>query len=219
MSPVTAGALAALSAVLGVLLLVSVYRGRRPGLVERVAPYVHQRQVTSTLLTAAPVAVEAVYAVFEVKQEANKRFMDYAGRKIASVRCLHRTSITIPHAGGVFAPKKPIHILGGLLTTRSGWVDLDGKVAVESIMRLTGDFRIDIGCALGARSFNNPYSDSSKLEYSDSNTALLFFLFKLFSRLQGLGTVAAMDIGEYVNFISRENSFAGKTYDPGCDQE
>ena len=56
MSPVTAGALAALSAVLGVLLLVSVYRGRRPGLVERVAPYVHQRQVTSTLLTAAPVA-------------------------------------------------------------------------------------------------------------------------------------------------------------------
>ena len=52
MSPVTAGALAALSAVLGVLLLVSVYRGRRPGLVERVAPYVHQRQVTSTLLTA-----------------------------------------------------------------------------------------------------------------------------------------------------------------------
>lgn len=165
------------------------------------------------------VPVEAVYAVFEVKQEANKRFMDYAGRKIASVRCLHRTSITIPHAGGVFAPKKPIHILGGLLTTRSGWVDLDGKMAVESITRLTGDFRIDIGCALGARSFNNPYGDSSKLEYSDSNTALLFFLFKLFSRLQGLGTVAAMDIGEYVNFISRENGFARKTYDPGCDQE
>lgn len=28
------------------------------------------------------VPVEAVYAVFEVKQEANKRFMDYAGRKM-----------------------------------------------------------------------------------------------------------------------------------------
>ncbi len=146
------------------------------------------------------VPAEAVYAVFEVKQEMNKKFMEYAGDKIASVRELHRTSVPITHAGGMYDAKEPIPILGGLLTTRSGWADLEGRAAVLAVMRLTGSRRVDLGCALRSVAFNRPDNDSSdEPEYSESNTTLLFFLFRLFDRLQKLGTVAAVDIGAYMN--------------------
>lgn len=145
------------------------------------------------------VPAEAVYAVFEVKQEMNKTFMDYAGTKIASVRRLHRTSVPIAHAGGVYPPKRPIAILGGLLTTRSGWADLQGEAAVQAVLSLSGDREVNLGCALRAVSFNRPDDPDSVIEYSEWNTTLLFFLFSLFTRLQGLGTVAAADIGAYMN--------------------
>lgn len=146
------------------------------------------------------IPAEAVYAVFEVKQEMNKQFMEYAGNKIASVRELHRTSVPITHAGGMFNAKEPTPILGGLLTTRSGWADLEGRAAVEAVMRLAGNRRVDLGCALRSVAFNRPDDGcTEKPEYSELNTALLFFLFKLFSRLQKLGTVAAVDIGAYMN--------------------
>jgi hypothetical protein len=48
-------------------------------------------------------------------------------------------------------------------------------------------------------SFNRPDDPDSVIEYSESDTTLLFFLFSLFTRLQGLGTVAAADIGAYMN--------------------
>lgn len=146
------------------------------------------------------VPAEAVYAVFEVKQEMNKNFLDYAGDKIASVRELHRTSVPINHAGGTFNAKSPIPILGGLLTTRSGWADQEGRAAVQAVMGLTGSRRVDLGCALRSVAFNRPDDGcSDEPEYSETDTTLLFFLFRLFNRLQQLGTVAAVDIGAYMN--------------------
>ena len=145
------------------------------------------------------IPAEAIYAVFEVKQEMNKRFMDYAGTKIASVRKLHRTSVPIAHAGGTYAPKPPTAILGGLLTTRNGWADLEGEAAVNAVLSLTGDRTVNIGCALRSLSFNRPDDPAENIEYSESDTTLLFFLFRLFNRLQALGTVAAVDIGAYMN--------------------
>lgn len=146
------------------------------------------------------VPAEAVYAVFEVKQEMNRKFMDYAGEKIASVRDLHRTSVPITHAGGTFNAKEPIPILGGLLTTRKGWADQEGKAAVQAVMDLTGNRRVEIGCALRGVAFNRTDDDSTDgLEFSETDTTLLFFLFRLFNRLQRLGTVAAVDIGAYMN--------------------
>lgn len=145
------------------------------------------------------VPAEAVYAVFEVKQEMNKDFMEYAGDKIASVRDLHRTSVPIAHAGGEFPAKEPIPILGGLLTTRSGWANLEGRAAVRAVMRLSGSRRVDLGCALRSVAFNRPDDSIDEPEYSELDTTLLFFLFRLFNRLQKLGTVAAVDIGAYMN--------------------
>ena len=67
------------------------------------------------------IPAESVYAVFKVKQELNKEYIEYAGEKAKSVRSLHRTSARIKHAGGDYDPK-PLHeVLAGVLTTRSTW--------------------------------------------------------------------------------------------------
>lgn len=147
------------------------------------------------------IPAEAVYAVFEVKQEMNKTFMEYAGSKIESVRKLHRTTKPIPYAGGIYPPKPPTAILGGLLTTRNGWADLAGVAAVNAVLSLSGDREINFGCALRSLSFHRPDDPAESVEFSESDTTLLFFLFRLFTRLQGLGTVAAVDIGAYMNHL------------------
>ena len=46
------------------------------------------------------IPAESVYAAFEAKQTINAAHIDYAQKKVASVRRLHRTSLPIPHAGG-----------------------------------------------------------------------------------------------------------------------
>lgn len=174
------------------------------GTSEQIDVIVYDRQYSPLLAQTSAgdlfVPAEAVYAAFEVKQEMNKSLMDYAGNKIASVRRLRRTSVPIPHAGGEFPPKVPGRILGGMVTTRSGWSNLEGKAAVQEIMGLTDDRRIDIGCALRAISFDRPDEPQAGApEYSDAETTLLFFLFRLFRRLQRLGTVPAIDINAYTN--------------------
>ena len=50
------------------------------------------------------IPAESVYAVFEVKQELNKEYIEYAGEKAKSVRSLPRTSARIKHAGGDYDP-------------------------------------------------------------------------------------------------------------------
>jgi hypothetical protein len=67
------------------------------------------------------VPAESVYAVFEAKQAINAKEIDYAQKKVASVRKLHRTSLPIPHVGGTYPPKPLLSIIGGLLTFQSEW--------------------------------------------------------------------------------------------------
>jgi hypothetical protein len=69
---------------------------------------------------ACYIPAESVYAVFEVKQDATKKQIDYAAKKAESVRKLKRTSIAIPHAGGRFAPIKPKEIIAGFLALTGG---------------------------------------------------------------------------------------------------
>ncbi len=56
------------------------------------------------------IPAESVYAVFEAKQSVTAAEIDYAHRKAASVRRLHRTSLPIPHGGGTYSPKPPSRI-------------------------------------------------------------------------------------------------------------
>ena len=67
------------------------------------------------------IPAESVYAAFEAKQSINAEHVGYAQKKVASVRCLHRTSLPIPYAQGTYPPKPLIPILGGILTFESDW--------------------------------------------------------------------------------------------------
>jgi hypothetical protein len=84
------------------------------GISDQIDLLIYDAQYTPLLAKTANgdlfVPAEAVYAVFEVKQEINRKLLEYAGKKIASVRELTRTSVNIAHAGGTYDPKPPIPI-------------------------------------------------------------------------------------------------------------
>ena len=71
---------------------------------DQIDAVVFDRQYSPFIFTYANqliVPTESVYAVFEAKQTADANLVKYAQDKVASVRSLHRTSLPIPHAGGV----------------------------------------------------------------------------------------------------------------------
>lgn len=172
-------------------------RGNRSDQIDVV---VFDRHFTPTLLDQKNhryIPVEAVYAMFECKPTIDKGYIEYAEQKAASVRRMHRTSVSIAHAGGFYKPKDPFRILAGLLAPRADWADGLG----DSFRRNLGTeeiSRLDCGCALEHGSFD--FHDGA-LVVATEQGALMFFLFRLLSRLQSLGTVPAIDWGAYGRII------------------
>src|SRR6267378_3632354 len=91
------------------------------------------------------VPAESVYAVFEAKQSINATEVGYAQKKVASVRALHRTSLPIPHAGGVYPPRLLPHIFGGLLTFESDWSPPLAGSLLENLNSGDSAGRLDLG--------------------------------------------------------------------------
>ena len=121
-------------------------RGNRSDQIDVV---VFDRHFTPTLLDQKNhryIPAEAVYAMFECKPTIDKAYIEYAEKKAASVRRMHRTSVAIAHAGGVFKPKEPFRILAGLLAPQASWADGLGDAFRRN---LTDDdmARLDCGCA------------------------------------------------------------------------
>lgn len=141
------------------------------------------------------IPAESVYAIFEVKQTMNKQHIEYAAKKAESVRALKRTSVPIVHAGGTYPPRPVFEIVAGIITTTSDWTPAFGKPFQEVTGVLKPCQRLNIGCALDSGSFllkpDGTFDTSSKEE------TLIFFFIKLFTQLQNLGTVPAMDIDLY----------------------
>ena len=90
------------------------------------------------------IPAESVYAVFEAKQVINATQVDYAQKKVATVRRLHRTSLPIPHAGGTYAPKPLPAILGGLLTFESDWSPPLGQPLTDALTATDPVGRLDL---------------------------------------------------------------------------
>lgn len=141
------------------------------------------------------IPAESVYAIFEVKQALNKQHIEYAAEKAESVRALKRTSVPIVHAGGTFPPRPVFDIVAGLITTSSDWTPPFGKPFFEVMGTLKPWQRLNIGCALGGGSFL--LKPDGAFDTSSAEEALIFFFIKLFTQLQNLGTVPAMDIDLY----------------------
>jgi len=151
---------------------------------------------------ACYVPAESVYAVMEIKPHLTRGAMVYAGKKISSVRKLLRTSAPIAHAGGVYEPRRPFDILGGILTEHSGWKYPLGSNFESTISAAVPVERIDVGCVLSSGAFCAHYQDTSvRVVTSQRPNALVFFILKLLELLQALGTVPAMDIAEYARSL------------------
>lgn len=165
---------------------------------------VYDRQYTPALLDNKKhryVPAEAVYAVFECKQTIDKRNLEYAGEKIASVRRLHRTSVDIHHAGGVFRAKPLFDIVGGILAAEVGWSDDLGATFETNHRAITGDRLIDCGFTARGACFDT-FGTGGIYTFGPERNALAFFAFRLLWKLQTLATVPAVDWMAYADRLS-----------------
>lgn len=165
---------------------------------------IFDRQYSPFIFTyenATIIPAESVYAVFEAKQTANAALVAYAQEKVASVRRLHRTSLPIPYAKGVYPPKPLIPILGGLLTFESEWSPPFGASLEKALTGNLDEGRLDLGCVASHGHF---YFDAPAQAYrfvGESKPATAF-LFKLISQLQFSGTVPMIDIEAYGKWLT-----------------
>ncbi len=165
---------------------------------------VFDRQYTPTLLDNDKhryVPAEAVYAVFECKPTINKQLLEYAADKAASVRKLHRTSVEIHTANGVFPAKKHFDIIAGILAIEVEWADGFGDSFRAVHATLTGDRALDCGFAAAGASFDM-FDGPDKYRFGPAENALAYFAFRLLHGLQPRATVPAVDWMAYANRLS-----------------
>lgn len=136
------------------------------------------------------VTAESVYAVFEVKQDANKGHIEYANKKIQSVLDLKRTSRGMISAGASVPARSLTPIIGGLLTTRSS----SKPETIEENMLSCPN--VKIVCAVEDGTF---YKSEGKVQASNGEEAVFSFFYLLLDELFKLGTVAAIDIRDYAD--------------------
>lgn len=168
---------------------------------------VFDRQYTPTLLDNEKhryVPAEAVYAVFECKPTIDKGYLEYAADKIASVRKLHRTSVDIHHAGGIFKKKDLFPIVGGILAANVEWADGLGESFRKNHQALTGDKQVDCGFAASGACFDI-FADQNAYTFGPPENALAYFAFRLLWKLQSLATVPAVDWMAYARTLARSD--------------
>lgn len=167
---------------------------------EQIDVVIYDKHFTPTLLDQQShryIPAEAVYAVFEAKPHLDKSYLEYAGQKAESVRKLHRTSVSIAHAGGKYAPKEPFPIVAGIVAARSSWADGIGTSFLRNLP--TSEYEaLNCGCALEDGAFDDFDGD---LNVTPRDGSLVYFLFRLLSRLQSMGTVPAIDWSTYAEII------------------
>lgn len=174
---------------------------------------IHDRQYSPFLLKHAGaryVPAESVYAVFEVKQNLTAEHIAYAGDKVASVRRLHRTSLPIPHAGGIYKAKPPQPILGGILCLETDWTPPFGDAFRRAVLSKTGDHKLDLGCAIRNGAFELIESDGGGrgLGVHDHGNALVYFFLRLIARLQTMATIPLLDVMAYARWLDADKAIA-----------
>lgn len=146
------------------------------------------------------IPAESVYAVFEAKQAINAGQVEYAKRKVASVRRLHRTSLPIPHAGGTYNPKPLTPILGGLLTFESDWNPALGKPLTDALADEDTKRRLDIGCVAAHGIYGCDTAGCYTITPQGKPAAA--FLLELIARLQSTATVPMIDVRAYARWLA-----------------
>lgn len=148
------------------------------------------------------IPAESVYAVFEAKQTINAGLVEYAQKKVASVRRLHRTSLPIPYAKGTYPPKPLIPIIGGMLTFESDWSPAFGSPLEDALKNEHADGRLDLGC-IAAHGYFYLDQTTGGYEFVPKGKPATAFLLKLISQLQFSGTVPMIDVQAYAQWLSK----------------
>jgi hypothetical protein len=163
---------------------------------------IYDRQYTPLIFNqdgTLVIPAESVYAVFEAKQSIDTSQVEYAAKKIASVRALHRTSLPIPSAGGLQPPKVPGHIIGGLLTFESEWSPPMGDPLKNALQAAEAVSPLDMGCIAAHGNF---YRANGGTTIEPSTRAATAFLLELIARLQAEATVSMIDVRAYAKFLN-----------------
>lgn len=137
------------------------------------------------------IPAEGVYAIFEVKPHFDQHNYDYAVKKLKSVRELKRTSASFAHILGK-DKKELFNIDGGILTKENKSQScFDGIKAGSDLL-----FVLCLNCGIKVVGENT-------IEKQDKKPILAFFLLKLIERLRGIGSVPALDVDKYLEFIKK----------------
>ena len=149
------------------------------------------------------VPAESVYAVFEVKHELTRQWLRDAGRKAASVRALHRTSVPVIAAGATRPAIRPRPILAGVVAVSAVWRGTFQEKLPDLLRRMPPNERLDLGCILREGAFEwMPSSRSHLVRLSTAPESLLFFIVRLLERLRSMGTAPAADLMQYARSLT-----------------
>lgn len=138
------------------------------------------------------IPAEGVYAVFEVKPHFDKKNYDYGVKKLRSVKALKRTSASFAHILGK-DKKELFDVIGGILTKEN-----KGKKCFNDI-NTTSELSIILSLDCGIKVING-----ESIEKQDKEPVLAFFLLKLIEKLRALGSVPALEIDKYLEFIKKK---------------
>ncbi|MBX9729633.1 MAG: hypothetical protein K2X31_12060 [Sphingopyxis sp.] len=162
---------------------------------------IHDRQYSPFVFSfkgTEVVPAESVYAVFEAKQVLTADHIRYAREKAASVRRLHRTSLSAQTIGGPSRPKPLHHILAGILTLDAGWTPPLGETLNCHLRQDMGEGVIDLGCVANAGWFARRDNNFEVISIDKATTR---FLFELIAQLQAIGTAPMLDVRAYAGMI------------------
>ena len=148
------------------------------------------------------IPVEAVYAVFEIKQEVNSSYLKYAARKVESVRNLKITSAPIRQITGEFISRDTNYtILGGLLAPKVKWSNSNiQKNLMKCLKTNCSNYKNHLNIVVSLDSFSALFShdnNSIKLERFDGKNILFATYFNILQSLQRIGNLPAIDYDLY----------------------
>ncbi|MGH8543564.1 MAG: DUF6602 domain-containing protein [Gammaproteobacteria bacterium] len=176
---------------------------------EQIDVIVHDAQYSPFLFQAGTscfVPAESVYAIFDAKQEISKKTLEEAGKKVASVRGLYRTSGRVWTNTGPCDGKRPEDqpILGGILAVTCTWAEPFGDSFRGVLGSMPEDHRLHLGVAISAGAFELRSKDGREMILYDRNTALVGFFMALIRKLQPLATALAMDLNIWSKELREE---------------
>ena len=174
------------------------------------------------------IPAEGVYAVFEVKPDISDSSdgmtnVEYAARKIESVRELKRTTTNIISVGTPQPPRGLTKIVGGILTSTKSGSRKDNKTLIKHLNEQKGLRSLDFGCIADYGSFYVDYENDEDLSISDfdkryfdyydnrviknivfskeENSLVTFFMQLTRYLQQSIGTVQAINLKSYLSTI------------------